>query len=144
MKNRKNKAAVIACIAAWLLGSAIAFSADQLAEAFRDSIELESMTQGDVLVLQTTDHTYELRVVDSQRGVADATMYADQGRVKRIGQIRLLGATHGPQSGGLTLVQMGTIRVGMRLEWGVGDLQPENRVQTGIIRRILWKPSLHN
>ncbi|MEC7564687.1 MAG: hypothetical protein VX738_03295 [Planctomycetota bacterium] len=143
MTNRKNKTAVIACVAAWLLGTAIAFSADHSAEVFSHSIQWESMAAGDVLVLQTTDRAYELRVIDGQRGIVDATFNTDQGQAKRIGKIRLLGATLGPQSGGLTLVQMGTIRVGMHLEWGVGDLQSENRVQTAVIRRILWKPSLH-
>jgi len=142
MTNRKSKTAVIACIAAWLLGTAIAFSADYPADDFMDSVQWETLAPGDVLILQTTETTYEIRLMDGQRGIADATLYADQDGVKRIGKIRLLGATRGAQSGGLTLVQMGTIRVGMHLEWGVGDLQPENRVQTAVIRRIRLKPPL--
>ena len=139
MKNLKDKTAVIAgvaCIAAWLLGSAIAFGADPLEGGSKECVYIDALTQGDVLVLQTADRTYTLQVVDKKQAIANAEISADGVHFSRVGQVRLLGATHGLQEGGLTLVEMGAVRVGMKLEFDTGDFLPAGRMQTGVISHI--------
>jgi hypothetical protein len=51
----------------------------------------------------------------------------------------LLGATQGhqPRAGGLQLILMHQVRVGMRMELGLGDLGPEHRVVTQPVTSIV-------
>ena len=136
MNNRKNRIVVLACLGAWLLGSAIAFSADQLAPDTLDHLRFSELKLGDRIVLETANSTYELKIIDTQRGSAMANRLKTGSKSESLGLVRLLGATIGKQRGGLTLVEMGVIRNGMKLELGLGDLHSTNRFQTEQITAI--------
>jgi len=127
---------VLACLGAWLLGSAIAFSADQLAPNTLDHLRFSELKLGDRIVLETANSTYELKIIDTQRGSAMANRLKTESKSESLGLVRLLGATIGKQRGGLTLVEMGVIRNGMKLELGLGDLHSTNRFQTEQITAI--------
>ena len=126
----------MACIGAWLLGTAIAFSADQLAPDTLDHLHFAELTSGDTIVLKTATETYELKIIDTQRASAMANRMETGSTRESLGFVRLLGATAGKQRGGLTLVEMGVIRTGMKLEIGLGDLHSANRFQTAPITAI--------
>ena len=136
MKNRRNRIVVLACLGAWLLGSAIAFSADQLAPDSLDHLRFSELKLGDRIVLETANSTYELKIIDTQRVSAMANRLETESKSESLGFVRLLGATIGKQRGGLTLVEMGVIRNGMKLELGLGDLHSTNRFQTEQITAI--------
>jgi hypothetical protein len=136
MKNRRNRIVVLACLGAWLLGSAIAFSADQLAPDSLDHLRFSELKLGDRIVLETANSTYELKIIDTQRVSAMANRLGTESKSESLGFVRLLGATIGKQRGGLTLVEMGVIRNGMKLELGLGDLHSTNRFQTEPITAI--------
>ena len=136
MKNRRNRIVVLACLGAWLLGSAIAFSADQLAPDSLDHLSFSELQLGDRIVLETANSTYELKIIDTQRVSAMANRLGTESKSESLGFVRLLGATIGKQRGGLTLVEMGVIRNGMKLELGLGDLHSTNRFQTEPITAI--------
>ena len=136
MNNRRNRIVVLACLGAWLLGSAIAFSADQLAPDTLDHLRFSELKLGDKIVLETASSTYELKIIDTQRGSAMANRLKTKSKSESLGLVRLLGATIGKQRGGLTLVEMGVIRNGMKLELGLGDLHSTNRFQTEQITAI--------
>jgi len=136
MKNRKNRIAVMACLGAWLLGTAIAFSADQLASGTLDHLHFDDLKLGDTIVLETKSETYELKIIDTQRASAMANRRETGSASESLGLVRLLGATTGKQRGGLTLVEMGVIRTGLKLEIGLGDLHSANRFQTAPITAI--------
>jgi hypothetical protein len=136
MKNRRNRIAVLACLGAWLLGSAIAFSADQLAPDSLDHLRFSELKLGDRIVLETANSTYQLKIIDTQRVSAMANRLETKSKSESLGFVRLLGATIGKQRGGLTLVEMGVIRNGMKLELGLGDLHSTNRFQTEPITTI--------
>jgi hypothetical protein len=136
MNNRRNRIVVLACLGAWLLGSAIAFSADQLAPDTLDHLRFSELKLGDRIVLETASSTYELKIIDTQRGSAMANRLKTGSKSESLGLVRLLGATIGKQRGGLTLVEMGVIRNGMKLELGLGDLHSTNRFQTEQITAI--------
>ncbi len=136
MRNRRNRIVVLACLGAWLLGSAIAFSADQLAPDSLDHLRFSELKLGDRIVLETANSTYELKIIDTQRVSAMANRLETESKSESLGFVRLLGATIGKQRGGLTLVEMGVIRNGMKLELGLGDLHSTNRFQTEPITAI--------
>jgi hypothetical protein len=136
MNNRKNRIVVLACLGAWLLGSAIAFSADQLAPDTLDHLRFSELKLGDKIVLETASSTYELKIINTQRASAMANRLKTESKSESLGFVRLLGATIGKQPGGLTLVEMGVIRNGMKLELGLGDLHSTNRFQTEQITAI--------
>ena len=136
MKIRKNRIVVLACLGAWLLGSAIAFSADQLIPDSLDHLRFSDLKQGDRVVLETENATYKLKIIDTQRVSAMANRLEAESKSESLGFVRLLGATIGKQPGGLTLVEMGVIRNGMKLELGLGDLHSTNRFQTEPITAI--------
>ncbi len=136
MRNRRNRIVVLACLGAWLLGSAIAFSADQLAPDTLDHLRFSELKLGDRIVLETANSTYELKIIDTQRVSAMANRLETESKSESLGFVRLLGATIGKQRGGLTLVEMGVIRNGMKLELGLGDLHSTNRFQTEPITAI--------
>ena len=136
MNNRRNRIVVLACLGAWLLGSAIAFSVDQLAPNTLDHLRFSELKLGDRIVLETANSTYELKIIDTQRGSAMANRLKTESKSESLGLVRLLGATIGKQRGGLTLVEMGVIRNGMKLELGLGDLHSTNRFQTEQITAI--------
>ena len=62
----------MACIGAWLLGTAIAFSADQLAPDTLDHLRLFELKSGETIVLETATETYKLKIIDTQRASAMA------------------------------------------------------------------------
>ena len=120
----------MACMGAWLLGAAIAFSADQFVPGTLEHLRFDEMKSGDTLVLKTATETYELKMIDTQRASALVNRIKIGSTSESLGLVRLLGATAGKQGGQLTLVEMGVIRTGMKLELGLGDLHSANRFQT--------------
>jgi|TARA_B110000467_G_C18188569_1_gene404712 hypothetical protein len=136
MKNRKNRIAVMACVGAWLLGAAIAFSADQFSPDRLDHVSFGDLKSGDTIAFETATESYELQIIDTQRVSAMASRLETGSISESLGFVRLLGATTGKQGGGLTLVEMGVIRIGRKLELGLGDLHSANRFQTAPITAI--------
>jgi hypothetical protein len=136
MKNRKNRIAVMACVGAWFLGAAIAFSADKFSPDTLDHLSFGDLKSGDTIALETATESYEFRIIDTQRVSAMANRLEAGSTSESLGFVRLLGATAGKQGGGLTLVEMGVIRIGWKLELGLGDLHSNNRFQTAPITAI--------
>jgi len=88
--------------------------------------------------IATSDHVWRGKFIDPATGECLAAT-AETGRhFGPYQRLWLLGATQGnqPGAGGLQLTFMHQVRVGMRMELGLGDLAREHRVVTQPVRSI--------
>lgn len=88
--------------------------------------------------IATLDHVMRGEFVDPATGECLAATSAFGQQFGQPQRLWLLGATQGnqPGAGGLQLTFMHQIRVGMKMELGVGDLSREHRVVTQPVRSI--------
>jgi hypothetical protein len=102
------------------------------------SLSHYQVSPGQRFVIATSDQTLRGQFVDPASGECLVVASATGKSFGPLQRLWLLGATQGnqPGAGGLQLTFMHQVRVGMRMEMGLGDLSPENRVVTEPVRSI--------
>lgn len=123
----------------------VALAAPPVSECPVVTLSHHLVRPGQRFEIATSDHVMRGKFVDPATGECLAAT-SDFGQ--QFGQpqhLWLLGATQGnqPGAGGLQLTFMHQIRVGMKMELGLGDLSREHRVVTQPVRSItlLGSPS---
>jgi len=96
------------------------------------------MRPGQQFEIATTDQVIRGALIDPATGECLAATARAGNRFGAPRRLWLLGATQGtqPGAGGLQLTFMHQVRVGMKMEVGVGDLDRENRIVTQPVRSI--------
>jgi hypothetical protein len=103
--------------------------------------EVQSLRHSDLSVgqrfeIQTSRRLYRGQLVDRSTGECRMEAAWDGVHFGQPRTVFLLGATQGPQAG-ITLIVMHTIQVGLKMELGIGDLDPKHRYFTGAVKSIV-------
>jgi len=123
------------CLFAFLLGAMVALGSEPSKREV-SQIDFYALTPKTQILLHTEQQVMELTITDPQSGRGVIKLSRDGKEFDRPRQVVLLGATKGQQQGALSLVEMGMIRRGLKLEIGLSNLQAENRVFTKPLQRI--------
>jgi hypothetical protein len=86
--------------------------------------------------IQTADHVFRGQMVDPATGECQMAVSTDGHAFGSSRTVYLLGATAGRQENQLFVV-MREVRVGMRMELGLGDLEHRHRHITGEVTSIV-------
>ncbi len=103
-------------------------------------MEVPSMTHAAMAVGQsfeiaTDQHIFRGQLLDRSTGACQMTMSRDGETFSPARTVYLLGATVGPQDR-QTLILMHEVKVGLKMELGIDDLEKQNRVVTGEVKSI--------
>ena len=134
MMNR-NLARFAWCLGAFLLGALVALASEPVDQKIKQ-LDFYSLTPGTHFRLYSEKQVIEVDLGSPSEGRATVRISKDGTTFGQPRQVILLGATKGRQQGSFSLVEMGVIRTGMKLELGLTDLQSENRVHTQQLTRI--------
>lgn len=93
------------------------------------------MTAGQKFEIETTDHVYRGELVNRATGQCQMAVSDDGESFSPARTVYLLGATAGPQDQ-QTLVLMREIKVGLKMELAMDNLQQKNRLITGEVKAI--------
>ena len=93
------------------------------------------MAVGQKFEIETTDHVYRGELLDRATGQCQMAVSSDGATFAPARTVYLLGATAGPQDRQL-LVLMHEVKVGMKMELAMDDLQQKNRLITGEVKAI--------
>jgi hypothetical protein len=99
------------------------------------SLAHRQMAVGQKFDIETTDHVYRGKLLDRSTGQCQMTVSSDGATFSPARTVYLLGATQGPQDR-LTFVLMHEVKVGMKMELAMDDLQRKNRLITGEVKAI--------
>lgn len=100
-----------------------------------DRLKVAEFPQTKYVIIEVDKEVLRLRKSDTKLQRCIVEKLLQSGSYKQIGVWDLHGATRGQQAGRLTLVEMGIVRTGQRLEYK--NVQDNNRIkQTGIIKAI--------
>ena len=102
------------------------------------SLRLNSLPSGQNLRVRTAQREYRIQLLDQQTGEALVAGSLDGRHFSPAEKMFIIGATHGrqPGDGGFSLVLMGELHEGMRIEWGRKSMAPENRGVTSPVESI--------
>ena len=123
------------CLLAFLLGAMVALGSEPLKREV-SQIDFYALKPQTKLLLHTESQVIELTITDPKDGRGVMRLSAHGNQFDQPRQVVLLGATKGQQQGALSLVEMGVVRQGLKLELGLANLQAENRVHTKSLQRI--------
>ncbi|MBA61890.1 MAG: hypothetical protein CMJ76_05930 [Planctomycetaceae bacterium] len=123
------------CLIAFLVGAIVALASEPPNRSVKQ-IDFYSLTAKTQLKLYTESQIIALEIIRPAEGRAIARLSADGKSFGDPQEFILLGATKGQQQGSLSLVEMGVIRTGQKLELGLSNLQASNRLHTLQINRI--------
>jgi hypothetical protein len=94
---------------------------------------------GQQFEIATAGQVFRGHLLDRSTGECQLSVSDDGESFSPARTIYLLGATTGPQDGQM-LVLMHAVKVGMKMELGVSDLERKNRLITGEVKAIkLWR-----
>jgi hypothetical protein len=99
------------------------------------AIEHSQFTAGQKFEIRTTDRTYRGELVDGSTGACQIASSVDGANFETPRTVYLLGATAGPTER-QTLVLMRQVRVGLKMELGLGGLEPGHRVLSAKVESI--------
>ena len=99
------------------------------------SLSHGQMSPGRKFEIHTADRTFRGQMIDPATGECQLTVSADGETFSPARTAFLLGATAGRQANQLFVV-MREVRVGMRMELGLGDLEQRHRLITGEVTSI--------
>jgi hypothetical protein len=99
------------------------------------SVSHSQLAVGQKFEIQTTDRVYRGELVDRASGECQLATSVDGASFSPPRTIYLLGATAGPQAR-QTLVLMHEVKVGLKMELGVGDLEAKHRQITSEVKAI--------
>lgn len=97
-------------------------------------LKLSAIPSNQFILVEVGDETVRFQGCERGRNKFDVERLSSAGVFERAGRWELLGATKGQQAGRLTLVEMGIMRLGQRLEYKC--LEDNKIKQTGIIKAI--------
>lgn len=99
------------------------------------SIIHEKLPVGQAFQIETDEHVYRGQLIDRNTGECQMTIL-DRGKSSAPSRtVYLLGATVGMRDRQM-LVLMHEVKVGLRMELGLDDLEQKNRVITGEVKAI--------
>ena len=90
---------------------------------------------GQKFEIQTADRVYRGQLLDRATGQCQLASSLDGASFESPRTVYLLGVTAGPQDG-QSLVLMREVKVGLKMELGLGDLDSKNRQLTGKVKAI--------
>jgi hypothetical protein len=99
------------------------------------SITHDKLAVGQPFEIATDEQVFRGQLIDRNTGACQMTMSSDGSTFSPVRTVYLLGATAGPQER-QTLVIMHEVKVGLKMELGVDDLEQKNRVITGEVKAI--------
>ncbi len=99
------------------------------------SLSHSQLTAGQKFEVQTADRVYRGELVDRSTGECQMQSSPDGANFTPPRTVYLLGATAGRQARQM-LVLMHEVKVGQKMELGIGDLEAKNRRVTGEVQRI--------
>jgi hypothetical protein len=99
------------------------------------SITHDDMAVGQSFQIETTDQVFRGQLVDQSTGECQMAIAAGDQRFAPTRTVYLLGATAGPQDR-QTLILMHEVKVGLKMELGLDDLNQKNRLITGEVTSI--------
>jgi hypothetical protein len=99
------------------------------------SLSHHQLAAGQKFEIQTADCVYRGELIDRATGECQMATSADGATFTPSRTVFLLGATAGPQAR-QTLVLMREVKVGLKMELGVGDLDARHRQITAEVRAI--------
>jgi len=103
------------------------------------SLTHRQMAVGQKFEIATTDQVFRGQLLDRATGECQLSVSDDGQSFAPARTIYLLGATAGRQDRQM-LVLMHAVKVGMKMELGVNDLEQKNRLITGEVKAIrLWR-----
>ena len=102
------------------------------------SVSRSQLPVGQTFEIQTEDLVYRGELVDRGTGECQLAISADGHHFTPARTVFLLGATAGRQDQ-QTLVLMNEVKVGLRLELGLGDLEQKHRYVTSEVKAIRLK-----
>lgn len=100
-----------------------------------NTLSHHQLARGQTFQIETADRVYRGQLVDRQTGECQVATSDDGTTYSKPRTMYLLGATQGPQ-GPQMLVLMHEVKVGMKMELGVGDLEAKHREVTSEVREI--------
>ncbi len=98
------------------------------------SLTHDKVALGQTFQIETTDQVFRGQLLDRTTGECQMTI-SSGGRFAPRRTVYLLGATAGPQDRQM-LVLMHEVKVGLRMELGLDDLDQKHRLITGEVRTI--------
>jgi hypothetical protein len=119
-----------------LIASVPPASAD---EEHAASLRLNTLPAGQKLHIFTAERAYRVKLVHPETGEAWVAGSLDGKQYSPPQKMFFVGATRGPQpdDGGFSLVLMGELREGMRIEWCRDSLDSETCGSTSPVRSIV-------
>lgn len=123
----------------WAMGLVALATMATASERQVDSFSHRQVPLGQAFQIQTADRTFRGKLVDRNTGECQLAMSLDNGDFSPARTVFLLGATAGPQDR-QTLVMMHEVRVGLKMELGLGDLEARHRLVTGEVTGIKLLP----
>jgi hypothetical protein len=99
------------------------------------SLSHSQLAAGQTFEIRTEDRAYRGQVVDRATGECQLAVSDDGRHFAAPRTVYLLGATGGRQAGQM-LVLMHQVKVGMKMELGLGDLEPKHREITREVTAI--------
>jgi hypothetical protein len=93
------------------------------------------LTAGQAFEIRTADCVYRGQMVDSATGECQVATSTDGTTFTQPRTVYLLGSTVGPQARQM-LVLMHDVKVGLKLELGLGNLEAKNRLITSEVKSI--------
>ena len=116
----------------------VALAAPPVSEGPVVTLSHHQVRPGQRFEIATNDHVLRGQFVDPATGECLAALSVTGQAFGPLQRLWLLGATQGnqPGAGGLQLTFMQQVRVGMKMELGLGDLSREHRVVTPPVTRI--------
>ena len=99
-----------------------------------DSVTVSKLKAGQQLEIYTQDVTYRATLIAPETGECRMQV-GDGSRFSSPRTVFLIGATKGQQDG-LSLVKMGELKVGFKIELGLDDLTEVNRAHTTSVTKV--------
>ena len=93
------------------------------------------MAVGQQFEIETADHVYRGKLLDRDTGQCEMAVSRNGATFSPVRTVFLLGATQGPQQR-QTFVLMREVKVGMKMELGMDNLEQQNRLITGEVTAI--------
>jgi hypothetical protein len=122
-----------------MMGQSVLFALATMAAALEDrevpSICHSQLAAGQKFEIETEDHVFRAQLVNRSTGECQMALSADGRNFTPARTVYLLGATAGPQPPQM-LVLMHEVKVGLKMELGLGDLEQKHRLITGEVKAI--------
>jgi hypothetical protein len=115
----------------------IARGSTAAAESAPAEHSLRRMVAGQQLEIRTSSRLYQVKLLDPLSGKASVRISTDEGRSFRSPQqVYLLGATPGRTPGQMLFTRSGVVRIGLKMELGIGSLDQKHRAFSRVVQSV--------